>query len=436
MTELFPDIPRLYTGIAEGIACLFYIYWLTPRFSRFYQWSLMGVTLLIQIGLQLLAGQLPLIVWIPGMWMNIAWMIVTFALLTRENVKVALFFGTKAFIVAELIAAVGWQCYCYWLYQGELDTSTTRFGLMMLLYILQLSAIYLVEHVTISKQLSSLIQVKEVIIALLTGIIIFAMGNIGFILTDSRSATAYDSNTIFIIRSFINISGFLILLTQAQHLLETHLQQELSAIQNVFQNQYEQYRAFNENSELIRKKVHDLKHQIDYLRQETDTDKQTAYFQEIDTLIQNFEAKIETGNAVLDTILTRKNQYCLEQGISFSCLVQGELLNKINTVDLCTLFGNALDNAIEATEKIDDLEKRLITLKVTSKANFTIIRIDNYFELPIQLEQQDFPQSSKKDSENHGYGLKSIAYIVEKYNGSIKFSQEDNWVKLAILLPR
>lgn len=436
MTTLFPDIPRLYTGVAEGIAVLLYMRWLKPRWKDWRQLGAMIATLVIQISLQLFAGILPLILWIPGMLLNIAWMVLSLLFLTQKDLRVSLFFGTKAFIVAELIASVAWQCYCYWLLGTAWDNTFSRFALMSLLYAFFLGIIYLVERSTNKSSLTALIHSKEVLLALLTGIIIFSMGNVGFILTDSRIATTYDSNTIFIIRSFINVSGFLILFTQEQHLLETHLRSELTAIQNVFQNQYEQYRAFNENSELIRKKVHDLKHQIDYLKQETNSDKRTAYFKEIDTMIQNFEAKIETGNAVLDTVLTRKNQYCLEHSISFSCLVQGELLNQMDTIDLTTLFGNAIDNAIEATETITDPDKRLITLKVTSKAAFTIIRLDNYFEETLTLTDDTFPQTSKADKDSHGYGLKSMQYIVDQYNGTMTLTQEDNWVKLAILLPQ
>lgn len=435
MGTIFPDIPRIYTALAEWLACMLYVSFFPSRFEKWKYALLIVITGVAQALLQIIAGQLPLIVWIPGMLMNIAWMLITIALLAKVNLKEVLFIGTKAFIVAEMIAAIAWQLYCYWLLNTDFNSSVSRVTLMSIQYTILLAIIFWIEKSSQKIQLDKILHRKEVIISILTGLIIFAVGNIGFLMTGSNTATGYDSNTIFIIRSFVNFSGFLVLYTQEQHLTEQYLRNELVAIQNVFQNQYEQYRAFNENSELIHRKVHDLKHQLSYLRQESDDEKREVYLGEIETMIHNFEAKIETGNPVLDTVLTRKNQYCLQHDINFTCLVQGEVLNFMDTMDLCTLFGNAIDNAIEAVETIKDAEKRLITLKVSSKGNFTIIRLDNYFENQIQFDKSSFPTTTKANTSNHGYGLKSMEYIVEKYDGSLTFTQEEQWIQLGMLIP-
>ena len=435
MGTIFPDIPRIYTALAEWLACMLYVSFFPPRFERWKHVLLIVITGGIQALLQTVAGQLPLIIWIPGMLMNIAWMLITVALLAKLNLKEVLFIGTKAFIVAEMIAAIAWQFYCYWLLNSDFNSSVSRVGLMSIQYTILLAIIFWIEKSSQKIQLDKILHRKEVIISILTGLIIFAVGNIGFLMTGSNTATGYDSNTIFIIRSFVNFSGFLVLYTQEQHLTEQYLRNELFAIQNVFQNQYEQYRAFNENSELIHRKVHDLKHQLSYLRQESDNEKREAYLGEIETMIHNFEAKIESGHPILDTVLTRKNQYCLQHNINFTCLVQGEVFNFMDTMDLCTLFGNAIDNAIEAVETIADAEKRLITLKVSSKGNFAIVRLDNYFENQLEFYEDSFPTTTKEDQANHGYGLKSMEYIVEKYNGSLTFTQEDHWIQLGMLIP-
>ena len=433
---IFPDIPRLYTGIAEWLACILYINLLPKRFSRKIFIPLLLITGVIQVILQILAGTFPLFFWISGMLLNILWMFITIMFLSKTSFHTILFMVAKAFIVAEMTAAIAWQSYCYILIYSNKNSEILQFILISMIYLLLYSIINLVEKYQKNQFIPKIIQTKEVIISLLIGIIIFSVGNIGFLMTISGIVTSYDSNTIFIIRSLVNISGFLLLYTQEQHIVEIYLQNELTAIQNVVQNQYEQYLAFNENSELIKKKVHDLKHQLYFLKNESNELKKTSYIKEMEEMIQNFEAKIETGNAVLDTVLTRKNQYCIQHQINFTCLVQGELLEKIDTIDLCTLFGNALDNAIEAVEKINEIDKKLITLKVTSKSNFIIIRLSNYFEDEINFQNNQFPTTSKQNKEYHGYGLKSMEYIVQKYNGNINFKQQNKWIHLTILLPK
>lgn len=83
--------------------------------------------------------------------------------------------------------------------------------------------------------------------------------------------------------------------------------------------------------------------------------------------IRSYEAQNKTGNEVLDTILTSKSLYCQQHGITLTCVADGAALDFMDTMDLCSLFGNALDNAIESVEKLPDSEQRLIHLVVTRK---------------------------------------------------------------------
>ncbi|CRH89451.1 Uncharacterised protein [Chlamydia trachomatis] len=152
--------------------------------------------------------------------------------------------------------------------------------------------------------------------------------------------------------------------------------------------------------------------------------------------IHNFEAKIETGNPILDTILTQKNHYCLQNGSNLTCIVQGELLHFMDVMDISALFGNAIDNAIEAVEKITDPEKRLITLKVSQHSQFIMIRLDNYDTSNLDLSSTDFPRTSKSDKDYYGFGLKSMEFVMKKYNGNLLLNKENNWVQLKILIPQ
>ena len=206
-------------------------------------------------------------------------------------------------------------------------------------------------------------------------------------------------------------------------------------MQNVLQNQYLQYQQSKESIDLINYKYHDLKHQIAALRAEENPERRSAFLDEMEADIHRYEVQNKTGNKVVDTILTSKNVICEQYHISLNCVIDGSLLNFMDTLDLCSIFGNALDNAIECEKQIPEQEKRLIHVAVFAQKNFVIMRFENYFNGELQM-QDGLPTTTKtKKKEFHGFGIKSIRYTVQKYEGAVNISQRENWFELKILLP-
>ena len=128
---------------------------------------------------------------------------------------------------------------------------------------------------------------------------------------------------------------------------ELYMQRELDAIQHILQNQYIQYRQSRDSIEAINHKYHDLKHQIAVLRAEPDAAKRSAYLDGMEEEIRDYEAQNKTGNSVLDTVLTGKSLYCARHGVELTCVADGARLGFMDVMDICTIFGNILDNAIE-----------------------------------------------------------------------------------------
>lgn len=133
-------------------------------------------------------------------------------------------------------------------------------------------------------------------------------------------------------------------------------------------------------------------------------------------------------------MLTSKTLYCQKHGVTLTSVIDGTLFDFMNVMDICSIFGNALDNAIECELKIPDKEKRLIHITAHSQKNFIIVLFDNYFEGNVQLGD-DLPATTKKDAQFHGYGLKSLRYTVQKYGGAVDVSARDQWFHLKILIP-
>ena len=104
-------------------------------------------------------------------------------------------------------------------------------------------------------------------------------------------------------------------------------------------------------------------------------------------------------------------------------------------MDLCAVFGNALDNSIEHVLKIPEADHRLIHLTVSGKNNFICILIENYY-VGKKIKEGELPTTTKGNTKYHGYGLKSIKYTIEQYGGFINTVICDHWFRLEILLPK
>ena len=102
--------------------------------------------------------------------------------------------------------------------------------------------------------------------------------------------------------------------------------------------------------------------------------------------------------------------------------------------DIYSLFGNAIDNAIEAVERIEDDEKRCIIVRVKKSRGMVLVHIENYYNGELSFKG-GLPQTTKKDKRYHGFGMKSIRMIVEKYHGYFSTKSTDGIFSLDILLP-
>lgn len=196
----------------------------------------------------------------------------------------------------------------------------------------------------------------------------------------------------------------------------------------------EQYERSRTNVALINQKCHDLKHQLAALRLEKDPSLREQGLQEMEQAVLIYDAVAKTGNEVLDTVLTEKSLICEQDHISWTCMVNGALLDFMPAVDLYTLFGNALDNAIESSRSIEDTQKRIVCVTVQEQRGMVLIQIQNYYDHEI-VRKDGLPVTTKPEPEEHGYGLRSIASIAQRYGGLLDVNTEDGIFLLSILLP-
>lgn len=225
----------------------------------------------------------------------------------------------------------------------------------------------------------------------------------------------------------------IVLYLQNELFRKSSMKQELELVNLLLEKEHEQYRLSKENIAIINQKCHDLKHQIRAVRKVTEEERD-QYLREVEESISIYEAIVQTGNEVLDTILTEKSLYCREKGITISCVADGKLLQFINPMDLYSLFGNALDNSIEAVEQFEEEEKRQIDVLIHRQQNFLVVNIINPARDVLVMENE-MPITTKRDRNLHGFGLRSMKYIVKKYDGFFNITQEDGCFSLKFLFP-
>ncbi len=208
-----------------------------------------------------------------------------------------------------------------------------------------------------------------------------------------------------------------------------NMRREYSIIREIRNAEKDQYQLSKETIDMINIKCHDFRHQIVKFGKEQNINDEAI--KSINNLIDIYDSSIKTTNNALNVILSEKSLICLKYDIVFSCIVNGDLLSFMQEEDIYSLFGNILDNAIDAVKDLEK-EQKTIRLKIKSVGNIISISSKNFYDQELTIEN-GLPKSNKGDSNYHGFGLKSVRSIAEKYNGSMNISTENNVFEITLM---
>lgn len=199
----------------------------------------------------------------------------------------------------------------------------------------------------------------------------------------------------------------------------------------------ENYKRQNEllqrNMELVNIKCHDLKHQIRGILNGQNID--GKYVEEVQKAISIYDTRIGTGNENLDVLLTEKSLICELNSIELSVMADGASLAFMESSDINSFFGNALDNATEYLISCESSENRFIRLSTHKKDGFLSVRIENFCSHPPEIDDQGFPVTTKKDKANHGFGVRSMKSIVANYGGVLMYKCQNSLFVITALFP-
>ena len=214
-------------------------------------------------------------------------------------------------------------------------------------------------------------------------------------------------------------------------LCRRQLRSELETLERLQDERARQYEITQESIDAINVRCHDIRYNIQCLMSESGSPNQLL--EDIMREVNVYDSVVSTNNKALDTVLTEKSLLCAQEGITLSCMVDGEALDFMSGQDTYALFGNALDNAMEAVRKITDPERRSISLVVSQHSQLVSVHVENYFDGELHRDGQRL-LSTKEVSGLHGYGMRSMELIAERYGGTLSATAVGDVFHLNIML--
>ncbi|WP_062302149.1 ATP-binding protein [Demequina subtropica] len=430
--DALQDIPRALTALAEWGACLLYITLVPKRLSRLPLIGALIVGLGVLWGVQKFAGTLPLGLWSLGMVLAVGAMYALIRVCVDTDSKGAGDLLARAFVLGELVASLEWQLDQHFF--GGDTWGWGRFALIVILYGTGFTAAWFAERRNFPPNEMIPIDGRILASTLSIALVTFLMSNLSFV-TGDTPFSGRDGPEIYYIRTLVDFAGFIALYAMRSQRLQLQRAVEVQSMNSLLRHQHQQYLRSRQEREAVNARYHDMKHYITAIRNEADATVRSEMVDQLERSVRGYSAMaVDTGNAVVDTMLSSKTEQAELEGITVTSVVDGAVVDFMEVMDVVTVFGNALDNAIEATSRVKDPEQRLIRVAVYRQGHFALARFENWFGGSLTLVD-GLPATTKDDAHHHGYGLKNIRQVAERYDGSLTVTAEDGWFILRLLVP-
>lgn len=218
-----------------------------------------------------------------------------------------------------------------------------------------------------------------------------------------------------------------VLIVQYSVLERTLLASRVEAMQEIVHRQHSQYQASRERVWQINEKYHDLKQLLSQFRGKVPDNQVDA----LERSISTYEDVVHTGNDVLDVVLGEKREQCRRRDIQLTCYADGAGLAFVDSLDLYSLLGDALDNAIRAAGRMPR-GHRFITFTARQEEGMAAIHIEN--PTPAEVEMANGLPRDERDGACAGFGMRSMQRTAAKYGGSLAVKQKNGIFYLDVLL--
>ena len=210
-------------------------------------------------------------------------------------------------------------------------------------------------------------------------------------------------------------------------------EKKVSVMKKLWDEDRKRYETQKELIEIVNIKCHDFRHQLRELYKGGDVTERAI--KDVEKNIRIYDTFLKTNNEVLDVVLSNFYLRCQNSNIFFTCMADGEKLNFMDELDVYSFFGNILENALEYEQKVFPEEKRFISLVIKTFNGFLSVQAENYYEEGDRDELKGVFPTSKADKTQHGFGIKSMKRIAEKYGGVLDIYISNGIFQVSVLFP-
>lgn len=271
-------------------------------------------------------------------------------------------------------------------------------------------------------------------------IIIPILANIASFLTIYKYLIAIDFvdaikyREIFLISMLLLFSNISLIFSIRKIINDNKIISETKLISEKISIEHNYYQNIKDEQLVIKKLYHDINNHIACIKALNDNNHTLNYISSLENEIRKYNLTFDTGNIFLDVILSEKSKLCNKNNISLFIDVNNfDKCSFIESIDVCSIFSNLLDNAIEACVKVENLERKII-LRGTIVNNFYVIKLENTKQNKININN-NFIKTDKKDKYFHGIGLVSVRDSLSKYNGELAINYDEFLFKINIFIP-
>ncbi|MEC4271909.1 ATP-binding protein [Adlercreutzia sp. R25] len=239
-----------------------------------------------------------------------------------------------------------------------------------------------------------------------------------------------------LLMAVMTISGVSAIIFPLYMIHEAQRRFELEKLESDARHYYESMLEQRAKDDEVRRLVHDMRNQIACILETVDPNSKVSHLTDLEEQVSRLRFVNYTGNPTVDAVLNQKRRLSLSRSIDYHVTPFNLSALSIPSIDLCSLFGNALDNAIEACESLPPDIKPYVDVKISQRGGHLVIVFAN----PCLLCDRHSidPKSlgtTKHDECSHGFGLSSMAHVVEKNGGGMAIDATEGVFRVSIMLP-
>ena len=299
---------------------------------------------------------------------------------------------------------------------------------IVVLYVLTFAVVYAAVYFLFARRVSpDLAGIRQNEILLLSFFIVAGMILLSTMYSFTVTTTVWTTATV---TGFSCLTSLLILCLQFDMSEKSALKREKQELEQIRYFEQKQMETSKKAADYINIKCHDLKKMLNsyggaLTREETD---------ELRKSLNAYDSSVLTGNDMLDLVIAQKVPECEMNSVQLNVIADGSALSFLTDAEVYSLFANLLDNAEEAVMKLPDPDDRMIDLSVKTRMDMVSVHTQNRYAGEA-VSGGALPSTSKDDKIYHGYGMKSIRAIIQKYDGTLTVNADGNTFTVDAIIP-